>query len=297
MAVFWDLDNLRPPAGYETVWAYRLVEAAFEYAEIAHVRAYAREGTVDEDTQRALRDVGVTFTECPRVAEGADVRLATDVVNFVRGGGVLPEDAEKPPNPAADAVARADAFAVLVASRDEGLASCVEFARSRRDACVGAMVAGEFLAKAAHRPQFAGAMRQDGDVGVTPGYWRVLCHVAGKSNKGPMGKSKLVRAADATALWDSKRAFELPGADVDRDQTDDVQGREVEGETEGEGEEEEGEEMGDGGEMRADGEMTFEDGDWEVGSLDDVVAAPGGFSALWIDGALAPWPPGAPIPE
>ena len=107
MAIFWDLDNLRPPAGYETVWAYRLVEAAFEYAETAHVRAYAREGTVDEDTQRALRDVGVTFTECPRVAEGADVRLATDVVNFVRGGGVLPEDAEKPPNPAADAVARA----------------------------------------------------------------------------------------------------------------------------------------------------------------------------------------------
>ena len=32
MAIFWDLDNLRPPAGYETVWAYRLVEAAFEYA-------------------------------------------------------------------------------------------------------------------------------------------------------------------------------------------------------------------------------------------------------------------------
>ena len=288
MAIFWDLDNLRPPAGYETVWAYRLVEAAFEYAETAHVRAYAREGTVDEDTQRALRDVGVTFTECPRVAEGSDVRLATDVVNFVRGGGVLPEDAEKPPNPAADAVARADAFAVLVASRDEGLASCVEFARSRRDACVGAMVAGEFLAKAAHRPQFAGAMLQDGDVGVTPGYWRVLCHVAGKSNKGPMGKSKLVRAADAVALWDSKRAFELPGAseDVDGVAEEEDERREVEDD-----------ETEDGGETRADGEMTFEDGDWEVGSLDAVVAAPGGFSAVWIDGALAPWPPGARVPE
>ena len=77
------------------MWAYRLVEAAFEYAETAHVRAYAREGTVDEDTQRALRDVGVTFTECPRVAEGADVRLATDVVNPVEAESVLPEDAEK----------------------------------------------------------------------------------------------------------------------------------------------------------------------------------------------------------
>ena len=42
MAVFWDLDNLRPPSGYETLWAYRLVEAAFEFADLVHGRAYAR---------------------------------------------------------------------------------------------------------------------------------------------------------------------------------------------------------------------------------------------------------------
>ena len=149
VAIFWDLTTSLS-RGYETVWAYRLVEAAFEYAETGTsaptpARAPSTR-TLPARPPRRRRHLH----RVPRVAEGADVRLMTDVVNPVRGAP--PEDAEKPPNPAADAVARADAFAVLVASRDEGLASCVEFARSRRDACVGAMVAGEFLAKAAHRP-------------------------------------------------------------------------------------------------------------------------------------------------
>ena len=34
----------------------------------------------------------------------------------------------------------------------------------------------------------------------------------------------------------------------------------------------------------------------EVDDLDDLVATPGGFSALWIDGKLEPWPPGTPSP-
>ena len=51
VTIFWDLDNLRPPAGLETIWAFRMVEAAFEFAEVAHVRAYAREGTVGDETR------------------------------------------------------------------------------------------------------------------------------------------------------------------------------------------------------------------------------------------------------
>ena len=227
MAIFWDLDNLRPPLGFETVWAYRLVEAAFEYADVAHVRAYARVGTLPDFARDALVSAGVTLRECPAVSEGADAALASDVVAIVRGGArALASDAaddedassassassiERDPNPALEALTRADSFAVMVATRDEGMAECVSFASARRDLCDGALVAGEFLAKAAHRPQFAAALAEGGDVGVTPGYWRILNHVAGKSAKGAMGKSKLARAADATVLWDSRRLFALPG--------------------------------------------------------------------------------------
>ena len=73
-------------------------------------------------------------------------------------------------------------------------------------------VAGEFVAKNMHRPQFARAMGAGaGDVGLTEGYWRVMTHVAGKTDEGILGKSRLVRAADATVLWDSKRLFDMPG--------------------------------------------------------------------------------------
>ena len=215
MAVFWDLDNLRPPSGYETLWAYRLVEAAFEFADLVHVRAYAREGTVDAETEKALTDVGVTFTRCPTVREGADVVLSTDVTNLVRGGGRLESDATNPhakDNEAAKAVASAESFAVMVCTRDEGMAECVAFAKARRDLCDAAVVAGEFVAKNMHRPQFARALGAGaGDVGLTEGYWRVMTHVAGKTDEGILGKSRLVRAADATVLWDSKRLFDMPG--------------------------------------------------------------------------------------
>ena len=196
MCVFWDLDNLRPPSGYETLWAYRLVEA----------------------------DVGVTFTRCPPVAEGADVVLSTDVANLVRGGGCLARDATDPTardNEAAKAVASAESFGVMVCTRDEGMAECVAFAKARRDLCDGVVVAGEFVAKNMHRPQFARAMGSGaGDVGLTEGYWRVMTHVAGKTDKGILGKSALVRAADATILWDSKRLFDMPGGDAVRDTSD-----------------------------------------------------------------------------
>ena len=46
-------------------------------------------------------------------------------------------------------------------------------------------------------------------------------------------------------------------------------------------------------------EEEAEDGEREMGEvddLDDLVATPGGFSALWIDGKLEPWPPGTPSP-
>ena len=83
MTIFWDLDNLRPPNGLETVWAFRMVEAAFEFADVAHVRAYARAGTVGDDARTVLDAVGVTLVECPAVPEGSDAVLSTDVVNFV----------------------------------------------------------------------------------------------------------------------------------------------------------------------------------------------------------------------
>ena len=279
MAVFWDLDNLRPPSGYETLWAYRLVEAAFEFADLVHVRAYAREGTVDDETEKALTDVGVTFTRCPTVSEGADVVLSTDVTNLVRGGGRLESDATNPhakDNEAAKAVASAESFAVMVCTRDEGMAECVAFAKARRDLCDGAVVAGEFVAKNMHRPQFARAMGTGaGDVGLTEGYWRIMTHVAGKTDKGILGKSRLVRAADATILWDSKRLFDMPGGNTD-DAAD----------------EEESKSQGAGADADADAE-----GEWEVGELDAVDAASGGVAAMFRDGAFEPWPPGTPVPE
>ena len=279
MAIFWDYDNLRPPSGYETLWAYRLVEAAFEFADSVHVRAYAREGTVDDETEKALTDVGVTFTRCPPVAEGADVVLSTDVANLVRGGGRLARDATDPTardNDAAKAVASADSFGVMVCTRDEGMAECVAFAKARRDLCDGAVVAGEFVAKNMHRPQFARAMGSGaGDVGLTEGYWRIMTHVAGKTDKGILGKSRLVRAADATILWDSKRLFDMPGGNTD-DAAD----------------EEESKSQGAGANADADAE-----GEWEVGELDAVDAASGGVAAMFRDGAFEPWPPGTPVPE
>ena len=283
MAIFWDYDNLRPPSGYETLWAYRLVEAAFEFADSVHVRAYAREGTVDDETEKALTDVGVTFTRCPTVSEGADVVLSTDVTNLVRGGGRLESDATDPyakDNEAAKAVASAESFAVMVCTRDEGMAECVAFAKARRDLCDGAVVAGEFVAKNMHRPQFARAMGAGaGDVGLTEGYWRIMTHVAGKTDKGILGKSRLVRAADATILWDSKRLFDMPGGDADKE------GAAAEGATKPE-------DAGVGADVGADAE-----GEWEVGDLDFVDAASGGFAAMFRDDAFEPWPPGTPVPE
>jgi len=280
MAVFWDLDNLRPPSGYETLWAYRLVEAAFEFADLVHVRAYAREGTVDAETEKALTDVGVTFTRCPTVREGADVVLSTDVTNLVRGGGRLESDATNPhakDNEAAKAVASAESFAVMVCTRDEGMAECVAFAKARRDLCDAAVVAGEFVAKNMHRPQFARAMGAGaGDVGLTAGYWRVMTHVAGKTDEGILGKSRLVRAADATVLWDSKRLFDMPGGN-----DDDTAATKPEAT-----------EPGDDADADADDE-----GEWEVGDLDAVDAAAGGVAAMFRDGAFEPWPPGTPVPE
>ena len=211
VTIFWDLDNLRPPNGLETVWAFRMVEAAFEFADVAHVRAYARAGTVGEDARTILDAVGVTLVECPAVPEGSDAVLSTDVVNFVRGGGRLASDDSRPDilaNEAARAVRESRTHGVMIATRDEGMAECVRFARAS-PGCVVAIVAGEFVSKAAHRPQFTRPMTADGDVGVTPGYWRVLQNVAGKGPKGPMGKSKLasaVRMAHATSSTCPPRA-------------------------------------------------------------------------------------------
>ena len=286
MTVFWDLDNLRPPAGYETLWAYRLVEAAFEFAEVVHVRAYAREGTVDLDTETALTAIGVTFKQCPTISEGADVVLSTDVMNFVRSGGWLaydPDDVKQ--NAAASAVRDAKTFSVMVATRDEGMAESVAFAAARRDKCDGAVVAGEFLAKMMHKPQFARAMSSGDDAGVTAGYWRILTHVAGKTDKGILGKSKLTKAADATLLFDSKRLFAMP---------------EGEGSNAGEGEETTEEDVREGEtppDASGDGFEDENDETWEVGDLEAVDAAPGGFAAMFRNGVLEPWPPGTRVPE
>ena len=234
---------------------------------------------MDDETEKALTDVGVTFTRCPTVSEGADVVLSTDVTNLVRGGGRLESDATDPyakDNEAAKAVASAESFAVMVCTRDEGMAECVAFAKARRDLCDGAVVAGEFVAKNMHRPQFARAMGTGaGDVGLTEGYWRIMTHVAGKTDKGILGKSRLVRAADATILWDSKRLFDMPGGNTD-DAAD----------------EEESKSQGAGADADADAE-----GEWEVGELDAVDAASGGVAAMFRDGAFEPWPPGTPVPE
>jgi hypothetical protein len=256
------------------------VEAAFEFADLVHVRAYARDGALDDETAKALTDVGVTFTRCPPVAEGADVVLSTDVANLVRGGGRLARDATDPTardNDAAKAVASADSFGVMVCTRDEGMAECVAFAKARRDLCDGAVVAGEFVAKNMHRPQFARAMGSGaGDVGLTEGYWRVMTHVAGKTDKGILGKSALVRAADATILWDSKRLFDMPAGNASDDAEEETEEEETEDEDDDDGE---------------------DDDEWEVGDLDAVDAAPGGFAAMFRDGAFEPWPPGTPVPE
>ena len=39
----------------------------------AHIRAYARVGTLEDETIATLKEIGITFTECPLVAEGSDV--------------------------------------------------------------------------------------------------------------------------------------------------------------------------------------------------------------------------------
>ena len=294
VTIFWDLDNLRPPNGLETVWAFRMVEAAFEFADVAHVRAYARAGTVGDDARTVLDAVGVTLVECPAVPEGSDAVLSTDVVNFVRGGGRLASDDSRPDilaNEAARAVRESRTHGVMIATRDEGMAECVRFARASED-CVVAIVAGEFVSKAAHRPQFTRPMTADGDVGVTPGYWRVLQNVAGKGPRGPMGKSKLASEADLTLLWDSRRLFDLPAAGSGLDDADgDDEGvrdpeSSLEDEEEGKGEwpgkeGEEGEEEGDGA--------------WAVGGEvqeSGALAVRGGFAAAWTrDGRLERWPP------
>ena len=294
VTIFWDLDNLRPPSGLETVWAFRMVEAAFEFADVAHVRAYARAGTVGEDARTILDAVGVTLVECPAVPEGSDAVLSTDVVNFVRGGGRLASDDSRPDilaNEAARAVRESRTHGVMIATRDEGMAECVRFARAS-PGCVVAIVAGEFVSKAAHRPQFTRPMTADGDVGVTPGYWRVLQNVAGKGPRGPMGKSKLASAADLTLLWDSRRLFDLPAAASGPDDADgddegvrDPEASIEEEEEEGKGEwrgKEEGEEEGDELQWAVGGEVQ------ESGAL----AVRGGFAAAWTrDGRLERWPP------
>ena len=296
VTIFWDLDNLRPPNGLETVWAFRMVEAAFEFADVAHVRAYARAGTVGDDARTVLDAVGVTLVECPAVPEGSDAVLSTDVVNFVRGGGRLASDDSRPDilaNEAARAVRESRTHGVMIATRDEGMAECVRFARAS-PGCVVAIVAGEFVSKAAHRPQFTRPMTADGDVGVTPGYWRVLQNVAGKGPRGPMGKSKLASAADLTLLWDSRRLFDLPAAGSG---LDDADGDDADGDDEGVRdpessleEEEEGKGLWPGKEGEEEG-----DGAWAVGGEvqeSGALAVRGGFAAAWTrDGRLERWPP------
>ena len=283
MTVFWDLDNLRPPAGLELVWAFRLIEAAFEYADVAHIRAYARAGTLEEETMTTMKEIGITFIECPVVAEGSDVVLSTDVVNFVRNGGKMDGD-EEGTNEAAKAVAMAARTGVMVATRDEGMAECVRFAKAQRDLCAGAVVCGEFLSKSIHRPQYDRALKEGGDTGITEGYWRILTHVAGKSSKGVMGKSKLVNAGDSVLIWDSKRAFDVPSAgDGDGD---DAEEKVVVAEEESKAEEAGDEEEGAG----AEGGDDDEEGEWEIDEF-DTLAVPGGVSAMWVEGVLTPWPP------
>ena len=123
-AIFWDLDNVRAPKGMELIWAYRLIEAAFEFADIAHLRAYAREGTIDEETRADLEEIGVTVTVCPKISEGSDVVLSTDCINFVRSGGIL-DASDDDDNEAARAVANAGSVGVVVVTRDEGMRGCV----------------------------------------------------------------------------------------------------------------------------------------------------------------------------
>ena len=148
------------------------MEAAFEFADLVHVRAYAREGTVDAETEKALTDVGVTFTRCLTVREGADVVLSTDVTNPCAAAGdwraTRPTPTRRTTKPR-KFVASAASFAVMVCTRDEGMAECVAFAKARRDLCDAAVVAGEFVAKNMHRPQFAALGAGAGDVGITEG--------------------------------------------------------------------------------------------------------------------------------
>ena len=93
-----------------------------------------------------------------------------------------------------------------------GMAECVAFAKARRDLCDAAVVAGEFVAKNMHRPQFARALGAGaGDVRITEGYWRASTTAPARRTRASGCKSRLVRAADATVLWDSKRLFDMPG--------------------------------------------------------------------------------------
>ena len=284
MTIFWDLDNLRPPEGLELVWAYRLIEAAFEFADIAHVRAYARTGTLDDETIETMQEIGVTFTECPSVAEGADVVLSTDIINFVRNGGKLEGD-EDGSNEAAKAVAAAARTGIMVTTRDEGMAEAVQFAAAARGECAGVVVCGEFLAKSIHRPQFAAALAEEGGEGITAGYWRILSHVAGKSSKGPMGKSKLVNAADVVLLWDSKRVFEMPGRDCREEADEDMASAPSGADTTAEDEDA----------VVGEGDGEEEEKEWEIDEF-DTLAVPGNVSAMWMNGAPLPWPLGCPIP-
>jgi len=102
----------------------------------------------------------VTLTECPAIKEGSDAVLSTDVINFVRGGGILASDDARDDvasNEAARAVRESKTHGVMVATRDEGMAECVRFAAADKD-CRVAIVAGEFVAKsraqaAVHTPR------------------------------------------------------------------------------------------------------------------------------------------------
>ena len=66
---------------------------------------------------------------------------------------------------------------------------------------VAAIVAGEFVSKAAHRPQFTRPMTQDGDVGVTG----VLARASERRREGSPradGEEQARGEADLTLLWD-----------------------------------------------------------------------------------------------
>ena len=284
-AIFWDLDNVRAPKGMELIWAYRLIEAAFEFADIAHLRAYAREGTIDEETRADLEEIGVTVTVCPKISEGSDVVLSTDCINFVRSGGIL-DASDDDDNEAARAVANAGSVGVVVVTRDEGMRGCVEFAKAQRGLCAGVTVCVDFLSKSMHRPQYANLLSSDGDVGVTEGYWTLANAIAKKSNKGLTGRGKLASSADCALMWDSSRLFSMPGVGAGDNWAGDIpddipelslDDDEALGLTEEDG--------------------LFEEGDWdqpwtELDPNDAIVAAPGGVAAMWIDGKLFRWPPG-----